>query len=57
MGGLSDAGAWGLAWAMLAAIACSGLAIAAALRARHMRAREPDWGEGYNALATLDIYR
>ncbi|HVY84266.1 MAG TPA: hypothetical protein VG943_03975 [Caulobacterales bacterium] len=57
MGGLSDAGAWGLAWAMLAAIACSGLAIAAALRARHMRAREPDWGEGYNALATLDVYR
>ncbi|HVZ99391.1 MAG TPA: hypothetical protein VG841_03645 [Caulobacterales bacterium] len=56
MGGLADAGAWGLAWAMLAAIASFALAVVATFFARARREREPDWWAGHNALAPFDLY-
>ncbi len=50
MGGLADAGFWGLAWALFAAAAGVGLAAAAATL---LRQREPDFAAGYNALAPI----
>ncbi|MES1199644.1 MAG: hypothetical protein ABUS48_06665 [Pseudomonadota bacterium] len=55
MGGLADAGAWGLAWAMVAAVASS-LAIVAALLLRLRREREPDWHAGYDAMAAFNMF-
>ena len=56
MGGLIDAGIWGVAWAMFAAAA--GLSLTVAAIAFHRRPSDSDDGElsaGYNALApTLD---
>ena len=52
MGGLFDAGIWGVAWAMFAAAAGLGLTVAAIAFLR--RARGADEGEldaAYNALA------
>jgi len=54
MGGVTDAGIWGVAWAMFAAIAGLGLTVAAITLVR--RAAEPDRSEAsaaYNALAPL----
>jgi hypothetical protein len=54
MGGLTDAGFWGVAWAMFAAAAGFGLTVAAI--AFSGRPDDQDLGEfdvGYNALAPL----
>ena len=55
MGGLQDAGFWGLAWAMFAATAGFGLAAAAiALWRRREDDDDAVYMRGYNALAALD---
>jgi len=51
MGGLADAGAWGLAWAALVAVIGCGALTAAALLLRPRAQREPDWFEGYDAMS------
>lgn len=52
MGGWEDAGAWGFAWAMLAAAA--GIATAAAAAAIvYTRGERLDYERGYNALAWI----
>ncbi|MEJ0060639.1 MAG: hypothetical protein WDM79_14140 [Terricaulis sp.] len=54
MGGLTDAGAWGLAWATLAAVAGLGLAaVAAVFLRRSLEAGDPDLSLGYDALAPM----
>jgi hypothetical protein len=53
LGGLNDAGFWGVAWAMIAAAAGMGLAAAAIalLRAGSTADQEEEFEGGYNALA------
>lgn len=51
MGGLVDAGALGLLWAALAAVAGLGLAAAAAFAARRHRNDLCEMDVGYDALA------
>jgi hypothetical protein len=54
MGGLTDAGAWGLAWATLAAVAGLGLAaVAATALWRRFEAGDPDFLVGYDALEPM----
>lgn len=52
LGGLNDAGFWGVAWAMIAAAAGMGLAAAAIALFRAAAAGDSDeLDAGYNALA------
>ncbi|MBL8536176.1 MAG: hypothetical protein JNM59_02095 [Hyphomonadaceae bacterium] len=52
MGGLDDAGFIGVAWAMIAAVAGGGLAVAAMTLARNVRFLDRlEFDGGYNALA------
>ena len=54
MGGLADAGLWGAAYAVFAAIAGSGLAIAATAVFRRFKAHEPiEFEVGYDMMATM----
>jgi hypothetical protein len=53
MGGFIDAGFWGVAWAMFAAVAGSGLVIAAITLVRRTGSDDYDFAAGYNALAPL----
>ena len=54
MGGLIDAGIWGVAWAMFAATAGLGLAVAAiAFSRREGDSDEGEFTAGYNALAPM----
>jgi hypothetical protein len=54
MGGLADAGLWGVARAMFAAIAGSGLAVAAIAFGRRPHVREPlEFEVGYDMLAPM----
>jgi|CXWL01.1.fsa_nt_gi hypothetical protein len=54
MGGLNDAGVWGLVWALFAAVAGFGLAAAARLLLDRPRDDDEElYGRGYNALAPL----
>lgn len=51
MGGLVDAEIWSVAWALFAAVAGSGLAVAAITLVRSVRKSDYDFSAGYNALA------
>lgn len=51
LGGLNDAGIWGVAWAMFAAVAGLGLAAAAMALIRRVDESDYDFAAGYNALA------
>ena len=54
MGGLDDAGIWGVAWAMFAAVAGTGLAVAAIAFARRASFMDQlEFDGGYNALAPV----
>jgi hypothetical protein len=46
-----DAGIWGVAWALFAAAAGMGLAVAAIVLLRRTAADDYDFAAGYNALA------
>ena len=54
MGGLDDAGAWGLIWALGWALVAvvAGLKLSTAAAAD--QGDEPDYGAGYNALAPFE---
>ena len=51
MGGLVDAEIWSVAWALFAAVAGMGLAVAAIRLVRRVRDTDYDFSAGYNALA------
>jgi hypothetical protein len=51
MGGLVDAEIMGVAWALFAAVAGMGLAVAAIRLFRSLRETDYDFAAGYNALA------
>lgn len=54
LGGLNDASFWGVAWAMIAAAAGTGLAAAAIAFVRHaVRLDLFEFDSGYNALAPV----
>jgi hypothetical protein len=54
LGGLIDAGFfWGVAWAMFAAAAGTGLAAAAIALFRRIEGADYDFAAGYNALAPV----
>ena len=53
MGGLIDAGFWGVAWAMFAAVAGTGLLIAAITLVLRAEIGDYDFAAGYNALAPV----
>ena len=53
MGGLTDAGLIGVAWAIIAVVAGAGLAVAAITLVRRARDCDYDFAAGYNAMAPL----
>lgn len=53
MGGLIVAGIWGLLWAMFAAAAGLGLAVAAKTLLKRATDDDLDWIGGYNAMAPV----
>ena len=55
MGGLADAGVWGLAWAALATVVGCGAPAVAAFFVRARAQREPDWFAGYDAMPARPI--
>jgi hypothetical protein len=50
---MDDAGLWGVAWAIFAAAAGMGLAVAAMALVRRVRDGDYDFAAGYNALAPV----
>lgn len=54
MGGLVDAVFWGVLWAMFAAAAGMGLAVAAKTLVRRAVDGDYDFAAGYNALAPVE---
>lgn len=53
---MTDASMWGVAWAMFAAAAGLGLAVAAITLVRRARESDYDFAAGYNALAPVLRY-
>lgn len=53
---MTDASMWGVAWAMFAAAAGLGLAVAAITLVRRARESDYDLAAGYNALAPVLRY-